>query len=89
VSPKIPADGHAAPEKADRADPRQVEVPFAGVVRALVAEGERVHAGQAVATIEAMKMEAAITTANAGVVARLVIADVRQAEGGDLLLVLE
>jgi pyruvate carboxylase len=34
-------------------------------------------------------MEAAITTANAGVVARLVIADVRQAEGGDLLLVLE
>jgi pyruvate carboxylase len=89
VSLKIPADGHAAPEKADRADPRHVEVPFAGVVRTLVAEGERVHAGQAVATIEAMKMEAAITTANAGVVARLVIADVRQAEGGDLLLVLE
>jgi pyruvate carboxylase len=80
VSPNIPADGHAAQE---------VEVPFAGVVRALVTEGERVHAGQAVATIEAMKMEAAITTANAGVVARLVIADVRQAEGGDLLLVLE
>lgn len=76
------------PEKVDPRDPRHVAVPFAGVVHALVAEGDTVEAGQAVATIEAMKMEASITSANAGTVARLVIAETRQAEGGDLLLVL-
>ena len=89
VSPMIPADGHASSEKADHADPKHVEVPFAGVVQALVAAGDRVEAGQAVAMVEAMKMETAITAPTAGVVARVVIADVRHAEGGDLLLVLE
>ncbi|MFI5430116.1 biotin/lipoyl-containing protein [Aeromicrobium sp. UC242_57] len=63
-------------------------MPFAGVVHALVAEGDTVEVGQTVATIEAMKMEASITSPNAGTVARLVIGDTRQAEGGDLLLVL-
>ena len=76
-------------EKADRSDPRQVEVPFAGVVSPLVAEGDAVESGQAVAMIEAMKMEASITAPRAGVVMRLVIVDTSQAEGGDLLLVLD
>ncbi len=67
----------------------EVTVPFAGVVSPLVAEGERVESGQAVATIEAMKMEASITAPMAGVVTRLVIADTRHAAGGELLLVLE
>ncbi len=75
-------------EKAEDANPQHVAVPFAGVVTALVAEGDTVEAGQTVATIEAMKMEAAITTPNAGTVERLVISETRQAEGGDLLLVL-
>jgi pyruvate carboxylase len=79
----------AAAEKADPINPQHVAVPFAGVVHASVAEGDVVEAGQTVATIEAMKMEASITTANAGTVARLVIPDTRQAEGGDLLLVLD
>ncbi|KRC65082.1 pyruvate carboxylase [Aeromicrobium sp. Root236] len=78
----------AASEKADTGNPQHVAVPFAGVVHATVAEGDTVEAGQTVATIEAMKMEASITSPNAGTVARLVIADTRQAEGGDLLLVL-
>jgi pyruvate carboxylase len=78
----------ASSEKADPADPHHVAVPFAGVVHATVAEGDTVEAGQTVATIEAMKMEASITTPNAGTVERLVIGDTRQAEGGDLLLVL-
>ena len=78
----------AASEKADAGNPQHVAVPFAGVVHAIVAEGDVVEAGQTVATIEAMKMEASITTPNAGTVARLVIPDTRQAEGGDLLLVL-
>jgi pyruvate carboxylase len=78
----------AASEKADTANARHVAVPFAGVVHALVSEGDTVEAGQTVATIEAMKMEAAITSATAGKVSRLVISGTRQAEGGDLLLVL-
>jgi pyruvate carboxylase len=74
-------------EKADRDDKRQVAAPFAGVVTLKVAEGDQVEAGQAVATIEAMKMEAAITAAVAGTVERLAIGPVQQVEGGDLLLV--
>ena len=76
-------------EKAEAGNPRHVAVPFAGFVHALVAEGDRVEAGQTVATIEAMKMEASITAPSAGTVKRLAISDTRQAEGGDLLLVLE
>jgi pyruvate carboxylase len=66
-----------------------VAVPFAGVVSPLVAEGDQVESGQAVARIEAMKMEASITAPIAGVVKRLVIVDPCHAAGGDLLLVLE
>ncbi len=66
-----------------------VAVPFAGVVSPLVAEGDHVESGQAVARIEAMKMESSITAPMAGVVTRLVIADTRQAAGGDVLLELE
>ena len=51
--------------------------------------GQGVQAGQTVATIEAMKMEAAITTPIAGVVRRLAIGAVQQLEGGDLVLVIE
>ncbi|MGH3457517.1 pyruvate carboxylase [Aeromicrobium sp.] len=79
----------ASAEKADASDPKQVAVPFAGVVSAVVGEGDKVESGQTVATIEAMKMEASITAPSAGTVKRLAIADTRQAEGGDLLLVLE
>ena len=45
------------------------------------------EAGQTVATIEAMKMEASITTPVAGTVARLALGPVQQVEGGDLVLV--
>jgi pyruvate carboxylase len=67
----------------------EVAVPFAGVVSPLVAEGDHVESGQPVARIEAMKMEASITAPMDGVVKRLVIADTRQAAGGDVLLELE
>ncbi|MGY1661930.1 pyruvate carboxylase [Geodermatophilus sp. SYSU D00705] len=77
-----------AAEKADRSDPKQVAAPFAGVVTLQVAEGDSVAAGQPVATIEAMKMEAAITAPAAGTVQRLAIGSVQQVEGGDLLVVL-
>ena len=51
--------------------------------------GEVVKAGQTVATIEAMKMEAAITAPLAGTVQRLAIGTVQQVEGGDLVLVID
>ncbi|HEY0816229.1 MAG TPA: pyruvate carboxylase [Pseudonocardia sp.] len=75
-----------AAEKADRSNPRHVPAPFAGVVTLQVGEGDEVTAGQTVATIEAMKMEASITAAEAGTVARAAIGRVQQVEGGDLLL---
>jgi pyruvate carboxylase len=76
-------------EKADRRDPNQVAAPFAGVVTLAVGEGDEVDAGETVATIEAMKMEAAITAPKAGTVRRLAIGSVQQVEGGDLLVVLD
>ena len=85
-----PADCHRpVPAIAVYAGGMDVAVPFAGVVSPLVAEGDEVESGQAVARIEAMKMEASITAPMAGVVKRLVIVDTCQAAGGDLLLVLE
>jgi pyruvate carboxylase len=74
-------------EKANAADPGQVAAPFGGVVTLAVSEGDVVTAGQPVASIEAMKMEAAITTPVAGTVTRLALSKVAQVEGGDLLLV--
>ena len=73
-------------EKADRANPGHLAAPFAGVVTLTVATGEKVEAGQTVATIEAMKMEAAITAPRSGTVNRVAISAVQQVEGGDLLL---
>jgi pyruvate carboxylase len=75
-------------EKADAAQPGQVAAPFDGVVTLTVAEGDQVVAGQTVATIEAMKMEASITAGTGGVVQRVAVGGVQQVEGGDLLLVL-
>ncbi|MGN7248902.1 pyruvate carboxylase [Janibacter anophelis] len=82
----VEADVVAA-EKADPSVPGQVAAPFAGVVTPQVAEGEEVAAGDVVATIEAMKMEASITTPQAGTVSRLAIGGRQQVEGGDLLVV--
>ncbi|MFP5335522.1 MAG: pyruvate carboxylase [Actinomycetes bacterium] len=78
-----------AAEKADPKVPGHVAAPFSGVVTLTVAEGDTVEAGQPVASIEAMKMEAAITAPVAGRVARLAIGGVQQVEGGDLVVVLE
>ena len=76
-------------EKADTGKPGQVAAPFSGVVTLQVAEGDIVEAGQAVASIEAMKMEAAITTSVGGRVARLAVPATQQVDAGDLLVVIE
>lgn len=73
-------------EKADRTNQGHVAAPFAGVVTLAVEEGDEVEAGVTVATIEAMKMEAAITAPKSGRVSRLAINRIQQVEGGDLLV---
>ncbi len=83
----IAADVPAA-EKADRANPDHIAAPFAGVVTVTTDVGEEVEAGQTIATIEAMKMEAAVTTPKAGKVARVAVSQTAQVEGGDLLVVI-
>jgi len=77
----------ARAERADPHNPGHVSAPFAGTVTPLVSVGDSVKAGDAVAMIETMKMEAAITTDASGAVERLVVGPVQQVEGGDLVLV--
>ncbi|STZ55305.1 pyruvate carboxylase [Mycolicibacterium senegalense] len=74
-------------EKADRTNPDHIAAPFAGVVTVGVAAGDTVEAGATIATIEAMKMEAAITAPKAGTVQRVAVSATAQVEGGDLLVV--
>ncbi|MDP2772665.1 MAG: pyruvate carboxylase [Nocardioides sp.] len=78
----------AAAEKADSAKPGHVAAPFQGAVTIAVAEGDTVKAGDTVATIEAMKMEASITAPMDGKVERLALSGTQAVEGGDLVLVL-
>ena len=79
----------AVAEKANLANPAEVAAPFAGVVTLQVVEGTPVALGQPVATIEAMKMEATITSNIAGVVRRLAIGKTQSVESGDLILIVE
>ena len=83
----VSADVKAA-EKADPAKPGQVAAPFQGVVTVVVEEGAKVAAGETVATIEAMKMEASITAPVDGTVERIALSGTQAVDGGDLVLVL-
>ncbi|WP_282006170.1 pyruvate carboxylase [Propioniciclava sinopodophylli] len=76
-----------AAERANPDDPGQVPAPFSGVVTLTVAAGDTVAVGDQVATIEAMKMEASITSPVAGTVQRVALQQSQTVEGGDLLLV--
>lgn len=79
----------ATAERADTSNPGHVASPFAGVVTLQVKVGDEVKAGQTVATIEAMKMEASITSHIDGTVSRVAIGEVQQLEGGDLVVVVD
>jgi pyruvate carboxylase len=83
VEPDAPAAA-----KADPASPGQIAAPFGGSVTATVALGDQVCAGDTVAKIEAMKMEASITTPVAGTVTRVALVGTAQLDGGDLVLVI-
>ena len=74
-------------EKADANLPGEIAAPFSGVVTLQVEEGTQVEAGQSVASIEAMKMEAAITSPISGTIERVAIPLTQQVDAGDLLVV--
>ena len=75
-------------ERADITNPLHVAVPFSGVVSVHISPGDRIVAGQTVATIEAMKMEAAITSPIGGIIERVAISKVAKVEAGDLIAVI-
>ncbi|MFZ4841368.1 pyruvate carboxylase [Mycetocola saprophilus] len=75
-------------EKADAGNPAHVAAPFSGVVTLKGQIGDVVEAGTPVASIEAMKMEAAITASIAGKIERLAISGTQQVEAGDLIAVI-
>jgi pyruvate carboxylase len=76
-------------EKADSSNLGHVAAPFQGVVTLKTVVGTKVELGQAVASIEAMKMEATITASISGVVKRLAIPATQAVEAGDLILEIE
>ncbi len=76
-------------EKADAANPGHTASPFTGVVTPKVQLGDTVQAGDPIATIEAMKMEANITAPISGKIARLGVTGPTPVEGGDLIAVIE
>ena len=74
-------------EKADASNLGHVAAPFSGVVTLQTVEGAHVEIGQPIATIEAMKMEATITSNIAGVVRRLAVTKTQAVDAGDLIVV--
>jgi pyruvate carboxylase len=76
-------------EKADRTKTGHIAAPFDGAVTVTVTEGTTLSAGDTVATIEAMKMEASITAPVAGTVERIAVNRTQQVEGGDLVAVID
>ncbi|MGA1606786.1 MAG: pyruvate carboxylase [Planctomycetota bacterium] len=76
--------------KAEAADPRHVGAPMPGKIIAVpVAVGDRIAAGDALVTLEAMKMETVVRAPDDGVVAELVARDGHTVQAGDLLVILE
>ena len=68
-------------------DPSQIGAPMSGVVVTVaVSVGQTVCKGQALLSIEAMKMETVLTAARDGVVAALHVAPGERIEAADLLL---
>lgn len=83
VSVDIPQAEKAHPDRIDH-----VPAPFAGVVTLKVGVGDQVEVGAVIATIEAMKMEAAITATQSGAIERVAISSPQAVEAGDLLVVI-
>jgi pyruvate carboxylase len=75
-------------ERADPTNPGHVSAPYDGAVTLLVAVGDPVVAGDRIAAIEAMKMEATITAPQQGTIKRVVFTGTKAVQSGDLIAVL-
>jgi biotin carboxyl carrier protein len=70
--------------------PGAVVAPLQGVVvKVLIAEGQRVAAGDAVCLLESMKMENTVTSDWSGVVREIRVGDGEMVAPGDVLVVIE
>ena len=68
---------------------QEVRAPMPGLLKHLhVAEGAAVAEGDALVTLEAMKMENELRAAHAGTVAQITVAEGTKVEGGALLMVI-
>ena len=75
-------------ESADLGDPSHVPAPMPGMVSTLaVTEGMKVQAGDVLITLEAMKMETAVTAPKDGVVKRLAVKAGLQVDAKDLIAI--
>ncbi|GAA3537930.1 acetyl/propionyl-CoA carboxylase subunit alpha [Aeromicrobium flavum] len=82
-------DGTRRP-RAVHAGDAEVTAPMPGTVISVeVAEGDRVHAGQRLGAVEAMKMELALTASHDGVVTHVSAVAGRQVKMGELLFHVE
>ena len=83
ISPDIPAR-----EKGEPGNDSHVAASMSGVVTISADEGDKVIVGQQVGSIEAMKMESAISAPKDGTVERIAVSSGTNVEPGDLLLVI-
>jgi acetyl/propionyl-CoA carboxylase alpha subunit len=68
---------------------QEVRAPMPGLLKRVhVAEGASVAAGDALATLEAMKMENELRATHAGTVSQIAVAEGTKVEGGTLLIVI-
>ncbi len=84
VDDNAPATAVVRP-KAEPGNPGHLAASVPGVISVLVKPGDQVEPGQRVAVIEAMKMEAAVTSTSAGTVETVLVASGSQVEPGDLV----
>ena len=67
----------------------EICAPFAGVVHFLVADGDAVNTGDALCTVESLKLEAPVLATGPGVVRRTNSQDYVDVHGGDVILRVE
>ncbi len=79
---------HARAEKAEEGNPNHVAAPMPGIVGSVaVTQGQLVHAGDMLLTLEAMKMETALHAERDGMIERIVAPAGTQVDAKDLLMV--
>ena len=71
--------------KAEPGNPAHLAATVPGVIHLHAAIGDEIQPGQRIAVIEAMKMEAPITSTSAGIITALSIQTGTQVEPGDLI----